>query len=73
MTSAPEWLSRLPVGSSARTRAGSVTSARAIADPLLLAARQLGRLVVQAVAQAEPLEGRPWPGRSARAGGRPGR
>ena len=31
MTSAPEWLSRLPVGSSARIRAGSVTSARAIA------------------------------------------
>ena len=31
MTSAPEWLSRLPVGSSARMRAGSVTSARAIA------------------------------------------
>ena len=31
MTSAPEWLSRLPVGSSARISAGSVTSARATA------------------------------------------
>ncbi len=31
MTSAPEWLSRLPVGSSARMSAGSVTSARATA------------------------------------------
>ena len=31
MTSAPAWLSRLPVGSSARIRAGSVTSARATA------------------------------------------
>ena len=31
MTSAPAWLSRLPVGSSARIRAGSVTIARATA------------------------------------------
>ena len=31
MTSAPAWLSRLPVGSSARMSAGSVTSARATA------------------------------------------
>ena len=31
MTSAPAWLSRLPVGSSARISAGSVTSARAMA------------------------------------------
>ena len=61
-------LSRLPVGSSARRSAGSVTRARAIADALLLAAGQLGRLVVQPVAQPQPLErGRaPAPARSRR-------
>ena len=46
--------SRLPVGSSARISAGSVTSARAIGDPLLLTAGQLARPVVGPVGRARP-------------------
>ena len=48
MTPAPDGVSRLPVGSSASTIAGSPTSARAIADPLALAAGELRRAVVAA-------------------------
>jgi len=44
-------LSRLPVGSSARISSGSLTSARD-RDALLLAARQLVRLVVGPLAEA---------------------
>ena len=46
----------MPVGSSARIIAGSVTSARAIGDALLLAARQLARPVVRPVGEPDPLE-----------------
>ena len=55
-TAAAVWLSRLPVGSSAHTIAGSATSARAIGDALLLAAGQLGRPVRGAVAEPDPVE-----------------
>ena len=44
--------SRLPVGSSASTQAGAVTSARATA-PLPLAAAQLARCVLQTVAKTD--------------------
>jgi hypothetical protein len=47
----------LPVGSSARISAGSVTRP-GDRDALLLAAGQLGRLVVDAIAEPEPLERR---------------
>ena len=66
-------VSRLPVGSSARSSAGSVTRARAIADPLLLAAGQLGRLVVEPVAEAEALERRAARGVALARARRPGR
>ena len=45
--------SRLPVGSSAKTTAGSVIERAGDRDALLLAARELGRLVRAAVGQAD--------------------
>ncbi len=52
-TSAPDRESRLPVGSSAKMISGRVTNARADRDPLLLAARELGRSVAEPVGQAD--------------------
>ena len=50
-TSSREWLSRLPVGSSASNSAGCVTSARATGDALLLPARQLAGVVEHPILQ----------------------
>ena len=49
-------LSRLPVGSSARISAGSRHERAGDGDALLLAAGELARLVVHAVAEAQALE-----------------
>ena len=57
-TSWPEAWSRLPVGSSARISAGIGDQRPGDGHALLLAAGQLRRLVVDAVAEAEPLERR---------------
>ena len=48
--SAPVRESRLPVGSSAKMMSGSAGQGPGDGDPLLLAARQLARAVLQAVA-----------------------
>ena len=51
--------SRLPVGSSARIRPGPLASARRDRHPLLLAARQLGRPVVEARQRARAARAAP--------------
>ena len=64
-------VSRLPVGSSARSRRGWLAKARAMATRLLLAARQLRRLMGQPVGQTQTGQKlfsprpRPLPGRAA--------
>ena len=68
MTSAPAWLSRLPVGSSARIERGFGDERPGDRDALLLAAGQLGRLVVEAIADPEALEGGRARGRRSRRG-----
>ena len=71
MTSAPEWLSRLPVGSSARISGGFGDERPGDRHALLLAAGELGRLVAGPVAEAQPLEHVPGRVRAGRAGETP--
>ena len=56
MTASAIVLSRLPVGSSAHTIAGSADQSAGDRDPLLLAARHLVRLVGCSVAEPDPVE-----------------
>ena len=56
MMSLPEVVSRLPVGSSARTSAGLAGQRAGDRDALHLAAGELGRPVVHAVGEADLLE-----------------
>ena len=56
--SSPVAVSRLPVGSSARSRRGSRHQRARDGRALRLAARELGRPVVRAVGEADPLEAR---------------
>ena len=67
------WLSRLPVGSSARMSARLRDERPGDRDPLLLAAGELGGLVVEAVAEAHPLERRRARGEPLLLAARPGR
>ena len=69
---APVAESRFPVGSSARTIAGRPTSARAIGDPLALAARQLPGPVAGPVRRARRARAPPRPRGAAPVRGRPG-
>ena len=69
-TSALARESRLPVGSSAKMISGRETSARADGDPLLLAAGQLGRLVLRAGPEADRVDHRLQPRRVGLAGRR---
>ena len=73
MTSAPARLSRLPVGSSARISAGSVTIARATATRCCWPPDSSVGSCVEAVAEAEPLERGLAPARRASRARRPGR
>ena len=57
MTSPPLAESRLPVGSSARSTSGLPGDRAGHRHALLLAARELRRVVVQPVQQAHPLQG----------------
>ena len=56
MTPAPDFESRLPVGSSASTIDGRLTMAARDGDPLALAAAEMARDVVDAVRQPDAFE-----------------
>ena len=56
-----DWLSRLPVGSSASTQRRRGDQGPGHRDPLLLAAGELVRLVVAAIGQADEVERGPGP------------
>ena len=68
-TPAPDAESRLPVGSSASSSGGLADHGAGDGDPLPLAAGELVRPVVEAVAEADPLQR----AAAARVGARPGR
>ena len=67
----PWTLSRLPVGSSARTSAGSRDERAGHRDALLLAAGELARHVLRRGRRARPPRAQPRPARAARVGSTP--